>query len=55
MELAENIEQMLNQISKGDYDGANETFQYIMTQKVSDELEGLKQSVGSQFMNQQKG
>lgn len=50
--VKENIEGMLNQISKGDLDGARETFQYVMTQKVSDELELLKQSVGSTFMNQ---
>lgn len=49
--VKENIESMLNQISKGDLDGARETFQYVMTQKVSDELEVLKQSVGSEFMN----
>ncbi len=52
--MTENIETMLNQISKGDFDSAKETFQYVMTQKVSDELEVMKQSVGSEFMNQQK-
>jgi hypothetical protein len=49
--VRENIEDMLSQINKGDFESASETFQYVMTQKVSDTLESMKQDVGSSFMN----
>jgi len=51
--MLENIENMLNAIGGGDFESAEEAFQYVMTQKVADRLDNLKQEVGGSFMNNQ--
>lgn len=49
--MKENIEQMFNDVVAKNFDAAKEQFSYIITQKVADQLEDMKASVGGSFMN----